>query len=231
MDDELERRLRAAREGMPGPSATATRRARDAVLSGSASDQGRLIRAGRRRLVAVFATGAVTALAAAFFAGFAVAAARDLPPGGDGEGLITGPGFLPAPGWDVFETGTTEPPQAPTATASNVSLDPADEVGGLPHPTLERLGPEGIVIFATFYPSGESEEVDRQFPERSLPLRLSSAEPGGIEGQPENVSALRLLGRVGDYNIDVVIFIGSADASPSTLELADEQLGRLVVPE
>lgn len=146
-------------------------------------------------------------VAAAFSAGFAVAAARDLSDENQRAPTSEGPGFLPAEGWDVFQTGTTKPPQAPTATASNVPLDPADEVGGLPHPTLERLGPDGIVIFATFYPAGESEAVDRQFPERSLPLSLADAEPGGIEGQPDNVSARRLLARVSRYIIDLIVFL------------------------
>ena len=118
----------------------------------------------RRRFKALALFAALMTVVVAFFAGFAVAAARD-PANDQHASMPESPGFLPAEGWDVFQTGTTEPPQAPTATASNVPLDPRDEIGGLPHPTLESLGSDGIVIFATFYPAGESENVDRQFPE------------------------------------------------------------------
>jgi hypothetical protein len=231
MDEELEGRLRVAAERIRGPSADATRRAREAVLSGVPEEGPARSRGRRRRLLALVGAASIVALSGAFSAGFAVAAARDLPSTPDRGAQPEGPGFLPAPGWDVFQTGTTRPPQAPTATAANVPLDPADEVGGLPHPTLERLRPEGIVIFATFYPAGETEAVDRRFLERALPLRLFDAEPGGIEGQPDNVTARRLLARVGAYNIDVIVFFGAVNPSASTLHLADEELGRLVVPE
>ena len=231
MDDELERRLRAAADTIRGPNAEATERERAAVLPGRPPTRFRRGPGSRRRVLALVMIGGALMVAAAFSAGFAVAAARDLSDDAPRGSTPEGPGFLPAPGWDLFQTGTTQPPQAPTATASNVPLDPADEVGGLPHPTLERLGPEGIVVFATFYTSGESDAVDRQFPERSLPLQLTDAEPGGIEGQPDDVSAGRLLASVGGYNIDLIIFFGAADPSPSTLKLANEELGRLVVPE
>ena len=72
---------------------------------------------------------------------------------------------------------------------------------------------------------------DRRFPEHSLPLRLEDAEPGGIEGQPENVIARRMLARAGADNIDVLVFFGSSTPDEETLRAADEELGRLVVPD
>ena len=169
----------------PGSSAEATQRARMAVLTGQPQARSGMSKDNRRRrfkALALFA--ALMTVVVAFFAGFAVAAARD-PANDQHASMPESPGFLPAEGWDVFQTGTTEPPQAPTATASNVPLDPRDEIGGLPHPTLESLGSDGIVIFATFYPAGESVNVDRQFPGRLLPLSLTDTKPGGIEGQPD----------------------------------------------
>ena len=183
----------------------------------------------RRRFKALALFAALMTVVVAFFAGFAVAAARD-PANDQHASMPESPGFLPAEGWDVFQTGTTEPPQAPTATASNVPLDPRDEIGGLPHPTLESLGSDGIVIFATFYPAGESENVDRQFPDRLLPLSLTDTKPGGIEGQPDNVASSRLLARVGSYNVDLIVFFGAAEPSASSLDLANEELALLVVP-
>jgi hypothetical protein len=222
--DEMERRIRAAGEDLPAPSARATARAREAVL-GAASREPVRGRSGRRSRRIAFLAVASLVVIGSFSAGFAVAEGRD--PQVEPEG----PGFLPASGWDVFSTGTTEPPQAPTAIAANVHLRPPDHVGGLPHETLRALGTDGVVIWATFYPAGEVETLDRQFPERSLPLRLGDAEPGGIEGQPDDVSARRLLARVGAYNLDVILFFGAMEPDPETLRAADEELGRLVVPE
>ena len=227
MDEELDRRLRDVGTRIPKPSEAATVGARNVVVaSGPRKGRDGIRKGPRLRRRAVLASAAiVVAITGAFLSGLAVAATPE------GQAArIEGPGFLPAPGWDVFQTGTTEPPQAPTATTSTVPLDPSDEVGGLPHPTLERLGPQDVVIFATFYPAGESEAVDSQFPERSLPFRLDDAKEGGIEGQPENVTARRMLGRAGAYNVDVIIFFGSPNPSSSTLDHADDELGRLVVP-
>jgi hypothetical protein len=171
------------------------------------------------------------AVGSAFVAGLAVASASDREtqaPSNETE--IVGPGFLPATGWDVVQTGATGPPQAPTATAANIALDRRDPAGELPQRTLSRLNDDDVVLFAVFYPVGESEAVDSQFPTGRLPLRLADAEPGGIEGQPDDVSAKRLLAQVGGYNIDVLVFFGASSPSVGTRDAADEQLGRLVAP-
>ena len=87
-----------------------------------------------------------------------------------------------------------------------------------------------VLLQALFLPTGESEAVDAQFPRRELPLSLADAQPGGLEGQPPNVTALRLAARLGDWNVDLFVFFGgepTADARAA----AEEQLARLVVPE
>jgi RNA polymerase sigma-70 factor (ECF subfamily) len=230
MDDELEGRLHAARERIPGPSAEAMQRAREAVLPGQAPNRNRMSLKGGGRLPAILAMGAVMALGAGFFAGFAVANVRDLPMGPMEKGRLRAPASYPHLDGTCTRRGrpSLRRRRRPRRRTSRSIL--RTRWAACLIPPSRAWGPEGIVIFATFHPAGESEEVDRRFPERSLPLRLADAEPGGIEGQPDNVTASRLLGRVGTYNIDVIAFFGSIPSADS-LDLADEELGRLVVPE
>jgi len=178
----------------------------------------------RNRRLALGALVLAAALAGAFAAGLAVA------PGG-ATSDASGPGFLPARGWDTFQTGVTRPPQAPSATAANISLGEDALSGTFPWQTVAKLGTGQVLLQATFYPSGESAGIDRKFTRRSLPLSLDDAEPGAsLEGQPPNVTAERLVARVHGYNLDLFVFFGRT-ATPAARAAAQDELDRLVVPE
>jgi hypothetical protein len=76
-------------------------------------------------------------------------------------------------------------------------------------------------------------------PLREFPLSLDDAQPGGLEGQPDDIYAERLAAQVDGWNMDLLIFYGGTDPTgvppahtdPSeTVAAAQEQLARLVVP-
>lgn len=153
----------------------------------------------------------------------------------------SGPRFLPAPRWDTFATGVTPPPQAPVAVAANVPLGPSTRTGDAPWDTVERLDDGDVVLYAAFYPTGDSAAVDANFPPRELPLSLDDALTDiNFEGQPHHIYADRLGAQVNGWNIDLLIFYVGGDptavppvrAQPSaeTRAAAQEQLARLVVP-
>lgn len=233
MTNDLDDRLRAAADGYPLPHNEATRRARKLFLRhvGNAmkphpSSRSRRLLVSRVGLVAaVF----VVSVGGAFGAGFSLGSSPGRPTTSQGS---DGPGFLPAYGWNVLQTGLTVPPEGPSTIAANVPFSPRDlAIGGRPTETIKSLGPDGILIYAMFIPSGQIASVDRQFPQRSLPLRLADAESGGLEGLPAAGETLRMLARTGGYNIDVLIIFGSPSPSSALLAAADEELARLVVPE
>jgi hypothetical protein len=216
---DLERTIREAREALPEPSPEATERARSAVVAAAPQPSRR-----QTRRIAVGAIVFAAALAGAFAAGLAIA------PGGSTKGA-GGPGFLPAQGWDTFQTGVTRPPQAPSATAANVKLGPDALSGTFPWQTAATLRGGQTLLQATFSPTGENSGVDAQFPRRSLPLSLDDADSGvSLEGQPRNVSAERLSARVNGWNLDLFVFFGGRPTAAAR-NAAQEELDRLVVPE
>ena len=216
----LDDRLRDAGDALGEADAVATERARRAVLAAVG-------RPPRWRLAAAALAFAAT-VSAAFSIGYFVA-----PSGAsDDVGAPSGPGFLPATGWETFQTGATSPPQAPSATAANVALGPDALSGTFPWQTIGGLESGDVLMHALFLPTGESEAVDEQFPPRELPLSLDDARAGAqLEGQPAGVTALRLLARVNDTNVDVLVFFGGGEPTPEALSLAREELARLVVPQ
>ena len=216
---DLERTLRDARASLPQPAPAATNGARAAVLAATPSPSWRA-----RRLV-LAALVAAAALAGAFAAGLAVA------PGGATTDA-DGPGFLPAQGWDAFQTGVARPPQAPSATAANVRLGEDALSGTFPWQTVARLHTGEVLLQATFYPAGEIAGIDSKFPRRSLPLSLGDAQTGAsLEGQPPNVTAERLVARVNGWNLDLFVFFAGDRVTPAARATAQEELDRLVVPE
>lgn len=218
---DLERSIRDARESLPGPEEEATERARAAVLAAAPKTPPR--RLGRLALVAAVL---VAALAGAFAAGLALA-----PGGATKAARADGPGFLPAQGWDTFQTGATTPPQAPTATAANVKLGPDVFVETFPWQTIATLRSGHVLLEALFSPRGESAGIDAQYRPRSLPLSLGDAKSeGSFEGQPPNVSAERLLARVNGWNLELFVFYG-ARPTRAARAAAQEELDRLVVPQ
>jgi hypothetical protein len=226
MPDELDRRLRAAREHLPAPDPNETLTARARVLGSVASP-----RRVRRRHTLVLALVVLGCLAAAFGVGYAVAAIRApaAPPAAERPTLEAGPGFLPAAGWDVTATGTTAPPGAPTAIAANVAVRAADRAQqGPPAETARALGANGVLFYATFSPATDGSP---RWPQRLLPLRLDdAATTAGHEGMPTVGQTRRLRARVGLYDVDVLVHFGAPDPSAAVLAAAREQLGRLVVP-
>jgi hypothetical protein len=237
MSDEIDSRLRAAREHLPAPTESETLAARERVVAALAAQPAHA-RPGRRSLrrrALVLVPALLACLAAAFGVGYAVASAgrggsTPAPATRTGEKprLNAGPGFLPAAGWDVAATGTTAPPQAPTAVAANVPLRAADRARpGPPRETAGALGANGVVFYATFYPAAAGEKLTQ----RLLPLRLDDARTiPGFEGMPPVGQTRRLQARVGLYDVDVLVFFGAAHPSPAVLAAAREELGRLVVP-
>ena len=220
MSDELERRLRAAADCLPGPGDDETALARERFLAAAP--------APRRRRALSLAFAAI-AVAAAFGGGYAIASSTQEPAEPEPRAqLNAGPGFLPAVGWDVVATGATAPPQAPTAVAANIPLSADDRaLQSPPHATARRLGPNGVLFYVIFYPAGDT----RSAPERLLPLRLrDAAETGPFEGMPPVGSTQRLLARVGLYDLDVLVFFGAESPSAGVLAAAAQQLGRLVAP-
>ncbi|MGH9228946.1 MAG: hypothetical protein ACRD07_09520 [Acidimicrobiales bacterium] len=140
----------------------------------------------------------------------------------------TCPYFRPSPGWEAVQGGSA-------ATAANISLGPNTLSGDAPWDTVERLEEGDVVLYAMFWPAGKAD-----LPSRELPLSLDDAEPGGLEGQPDDVYADRLGAQVDGWNIDLLVFYGGGDptgvpAVPSepsaeTRVAAREQLARLEVP-
>ena len=213
---DLERTIGEARESLPEPDALATERARRAVLAARA---GR----GRGRLVAG-ALAFAAALGAAFALGLVLA------PGGATRTAANGPGFLPAAGWETFQTGLTQEPMAPTATAATVPLghDVLDET--FPWQTVATLRPGQVLLEAVFGYTGDLQDLDTQFPPRSLPLSLHDARAiGTLEGQPLGTTALRLEARVNGWNLDLLVFTRGRITS-SARAAAQQELDRLVVP-
>jgi hypothetical protein len=156
------------------------------------------------------------------------------PPGDSEASCGSPPYFGPAPGWE------TVPAVGPGATAANVALGRATLSGNVPWDAVERLEDGDVVLFAMFVPVGETSAVDAIFAPRELPLSLDDAEPGGLEGQPDDVYADRLGARVDGWNIDLLVFYGGGDPtgvppvpsepSAETRAAAQGQLARLEVP-
>lgn len=236
MSDEIDSRIRAAGEHLPAPAEAETLAARERFLATAGRTarvrpQRRLL----RRRAAVLVPALLACLAAAFGVGYAVASAsrgEPAPPPATDSGkkprLSAGPGFLPATGWDVAATGTTAPPQAPTAVAANVPLRATDRAQqGPPRETVGALDANGVVFYASFYPAASGQEL----PQRLLPLRLDDARTiSGFEGMPPVGQTRRLQAKVGLYDVDVLVFFGAVHPSAAVLAAAREELGRLVVP-
>jgi hypothetical protein len=157
-------------------------------------------------------------------------------PSGDSAACGTPPYFGSAPGWETVQF----PQTGVSATAANIPLGPNTQSGDAPWDTVERLDEGDVLLYAMVWPGGKAD-----LPPRELPLSLDDAEPGGLEGQPEDVYADRLQAQVGGWNIDLLVFYGggvptAAPAVPSVSvasepsaehrATAQEQLARLEVP-
>lgn len=207
MSDEIENRLRAAYDGLPGPTDDETAVARERFLGAAPRDRKRAPRRGLRLALAV------AGLAAAFGGGWAIASSADEPARpAPRAALNAGPGFLPAEGWSVETTGAGWTTQPPVALASNVPLagvTSPEEAAGLPA--------NGVLLHATFHPA-ETKDA----PRRVLPLQLRQA--------TGTAAFRRLLARIGRHDVEVVVAFGTPDPPAAVVAAAAQQLGRLVVP-
>lgn len=228
MSEDLHNRLQAAAEHYPTPSEQATERARARFLAA-----GETSRSGTPRLKLLQYRPAVRAvivvLGVALFAGASFAAGLKLgssEPANPSGTAAAGPGFLPAFGWNVAQSGLTAPPGGTTAVAANVPFAPADRVLiAPPSETIKSLGPSGVLLHASFVASGPGD-----YPGRRFPLRLADAEPGSLEGFPARGKTLRLNAHAGGYDVDVLIIFGADNPSADVRAAADQELSRLVTP-
>lgn len=219
MSDETERRLRSAGVRLPGPSDSETIEVRERFLSAAAPSRSR--RYVRRRTVAL-ALAAALVVAGAFGVGFAVASSKPAKTKTTTRivhvkaALDAGPGFLPATDWDTVSGGTGP---AAAAVAANVPLAAQDrQLTGPPGATARSLGPNGVLLYATFTAANPAQPL----PQRLLPLELDDATGSG--------ATRTLRARVAAYDVQVLITFGTAQPSPNVLVAAREELGRLVVP-
>jgi hypothetical protein len=138
------------------------------------------------------------------------------------QATATVPYFRAAPGWEAVQEGAA-------AAAGNVPLG-ADVLEVFPAGEAVGRLEEGDVVLKVL--SWQGAAVEATFPPRELPLSLDDAQPGGIEGSPDDVYIERLLARVADWNIDLLIFYGGTDPTPSAESRAAAQalLDGLVVP-
>ncbi|HVM16587.1 MAG TPA: hypothetical protein VM290_03305 [Gaiellaceae bacterium] len=215
MSPDLERRLQDAWEALPLPSASATSRARDAVL-------------GRRRR---FRRALPFALALALASAGGLAAGRSLAPAAGPALPSAAVGFVPAAGWTVLQTGNDATPQHPArALAANVPIHPDDEPHRLPLRTLQSLPRDGIVIVARFtaLPDGSPAPAAGQ-----LPLRVADARPEiqfSAEVRPQRpLGQFQLHRTVGGYRVDLHLYFGSRQPSAGARAEAQRQLDRLLV--
>jgi hypothetical protein len=138
------------------------------------------------------------------------------------------PYFRPAPGWETVRRFVT-------ATAANIPLAQNTLSDDAPWDTVERLEDGDVLLHAMFWPASKAD-----LPPRELPLSLDDAEPGGLEGQPDDVYADRLHARVDGWNIDLLVFYGGGvptgvpalppEPSAEARAAAQGQLARLDVP-
>jgi hypothetical protein len=226
---ELERLLRQGREALPEPGEAATRRARERAVAAV-----RRRRPRRRRLAAVL--GGALLAAAGLGAGLGVV----LTPGGTASRGPVALGFLPAPGWFAYQTGTEASPVFQTiAVASSIPLDPEDVVAGaadpsgLPYATLLKLPPDGIVMVASFTRPFGVPRYDTSYPRAELPLRLRDATThvaAGTQIRPdEPLGQLQLRATVEGRRVDVVVYFGTPSPSDALRAQAQRQLEGLVI--
>jgi hypothetical protein len=224
MSSEFERLLRQARETLPEPDETTTRRARRRTLAAVASRR-RLRGAGRFTVT----------LAAAFLVAIGLGVgigALIAPTGGAARGPV-GLGFLPESGWNVLQAATAATPGRPAqAVAANVRLSPRDYGAVLPYATLLALPRDGVVIVAGFTLAHEHPYDATLYPKRKLPLRLRDATPTGFGAQvrPErSLGHYQLRATVNGHTVDLNFYFGTLRPSPALITVAQRQLDRLVI--
>jgi hypothetical protein len=154
------------------------------------------------------------------------------------------PAFQPAPGWSVASTGPMPVgSEALTETwAANVPFEAEDlrlsalsgQLVAWPGETMKRLPPDGVALVTWVDAHDEvPASPTRGSPARDLPLQLGDAEVQETwEGQvAPNVPFYWINATVKSQYVEVRIFFSTQHPSPSTLQVAQDELDRLVVPD
>jgi hypothetical protein len=234
MSSDFDRLLRESRHALPAPDEQATERARRRTLATLRSR-----RARRRTRVAVL-VGAMIGTAVALGVSAGSLSAPDVTAAREPAVL----GFVPEPGWFALQS---PPPaiegQQTVAVAANIPFAPDDvedglvEPSGLPYSTLLTLPPDGIVIVSTMtaetMPHIAPVQTNPGYPRLDLPLRLADALPvllWGAQVRPDQpLAQYHLRAHLRGYNVDLVVYFGTARPSASLLREAQRQLDGFVV--
>jgi hypothetical protein len=223
MSSDLERRVRELSDMLREASEEATRRAEERAL----------VAARRGRLRGRFHPGSGVALAVAllFGSGLGFALGTSHTSSGNAASAPVGVGFLPEPGWDVLQSGTSATLGSPIVSiAANVDLHADDDADGLPLSTLQTLRRNGVVIIASFTARGEEPSHDNGFPARSLPLTIREGKPFGIQLRPDRpLGQYEIRAAVRNHNVHIEIYLGTPKPPRALVAAAQRQLARLVV--
>lgn len=225
MSPDLERRLRDAREILPGPDEDATDRGRRAALAAITLSKRPRVR-----------SGLVLALALVLATALGVGIGALVAPSGTAAERPKGIGFLPADGWFVTQNANDATDKRPAhSIASTVPLQPGDGGSIVPYATLLGLPPDGIVVVASFVRSESlpfSYRVTR-FPLGRLPLRVDDAAPfdelGSLIRPERPLGQYELAAEISGYSVTVNIYFGTQDPSPELRDAAQSQLEQLIV--
>lgn len=253
MLDELEHRLRAARQDLPTPGDVVKARVQEkalraleaattaetaprgfirTILRRIGSNSGR-----RRQLGRLVATAAVAVVAGAVL-GISIWPG---PPGARATtGPYPGPTFVPLKAWTTVAVapGSGEPAGfAPLAWATNVPVSGQTtpfSIFPLSGSDLSNLRPDGVLIVAWLgTPSLVPAPPNPDYPDRTLPLQITDANVRpSWEGQPRrDIPEYFLNARVKQQWVDVRVYFGTQNPSGQVRRSAQEALDRLTIPE
>jgi hypothetical protein len=226
VSSDIERRLREAREIVPGPDEDATDRGRSAALAA-------ITLSTRPRL----RSGLVLALALVLATALGVGIGALVAPSGTAAEPPKGIGFLPAEGWFVTQNANEATEQRPAhSIASTVPLQPGDGGSIVPYATLLGLPRDGIVVVASFVRSESLPDLSyrvTRFPLGRLPLRVDDAAPfdelGSLIRPERPLGQYQLEAEISGYSVTVNIYFGTQDPSPELRDSAQSQLEQLIV--
>lgn len=232
MSSEFDRRVREGRDTLPLPDPAATDAARRHSIAG--------VRSRRRRTRALVLGGAMIVTALALGVGAGSLNAPDVTAAREPAVL----GFVPQPGWFALQS---PPPKTAgeqrVAVAANVpfAADDVDdglvEPSGLPYSTLLTLPPDGIVMVATMTPQTLPHvapvTTSPYYRHLDLPLQLSDALPvlrWGAQVRPDQpLAQYHLSTLLRGYQVDLIVYFGTARVSASLMRTAQQQLNGFVV--
>jgi len=141
------------------------------------------------------------------------------------------PAFRPDPGWVVLAHGPSEPSLSVQTAVAVTAPDAAALQPFAPFDGFTRLGPTGILVWATTM-GGVQTSPYPPFPRARWPLRLATFRlDRGWEGQPATNIQQRLRWvAVGGWNLDVRVYFATQHPDEALLRQAQAELDRLVFP-